>query len=55
MAGCVAVGGFIGQAGPSLSAAPEVELRRLTTVGGFGGLCASLVVIVLSVCVNFLS
>gem|GEM_PF-867651 len=55
MAGCVAVGGFIGHAGPSLSGAPAAELRRLTTVGGIGGLCASLVIIVLSVCVNFLS
>lgn len=56
MAGGIAVGGFLGHAGPSLSGESDLELRHATTVGGLIGLLTVLLAIVLStVFVNLLS
>jgi hypothetical protein len=55
LAGSIAVGGFLGHARPSMSGAPEAELRRDTTVGGLIGMGLAMGLIVLSVLVNFLS
>lgn len=55
MAGGIAVGGFLGHAGPSLSGKSDRELRRATTLGGLAGLSIALGTIALSVSGNFLS
>lgn len=56
MAGSIAVGGFLGQAWPSLSVQADPKIRRATTTGGLIGLLAALLAIVLSsVFVNLLS
>ena len=48
LAGVMAVGGFLAHAGPALSNASEVELRRATARGGLIGLVAGVFVVVLS-------
>jgi len=48
LAGGIAVGGFLGQARPSLGGEPDIELRRGTTIGGLIGLGAALLSIALS-------
>jgi hypothetical protein len=55
IAGCVAIGGFLGNVRPSMFGAVDSELRRATTVGGLIGLGMAIGLIVLSVSVNFLS
>lgn len=55
LAGSIAVGGFLGHAGPSLSGKPDSELRRDTTLGGLIGMGLAITVVVLSVSVNLLS
>jgi hypothetical protein len=56
MAGGIAVGGFLGQARPSLLGEPDAELRRATTVGGLFGFTGAILAVVLSsIYVNFLS
>jgi hypothetical protein len=55
MAGGIAVGGFLGHAGPSLSGKSDQELRRATTLGGLIGLGIAIGVVLLSAYVNFLS
>jgi hypothetical protein len=52
MAGGIAVGGFLGHARPSLNGEPDVELRRMTILGGLAGLAAVGVLIALSVVVG---
>jgi hypothetical protein len=48
MAGGIAVGGFLGHAGPSLSGESEAKLRRATTAGGLVGLGVAVLLIALS-------
>ena len=48
LAGTIAVGGFLGHAGPALGGAPELEVRRGTAKGGLAGLVAAALVVVLS-------
>lgn len=52
MAGGIAVGGFIGHAGPSLVGESEAKLSRASTVGGLAGLAIVLLLIVLSAMVS---
>lgn len=49
LAGSIAVGGFLGHAGPTLAVWREDELRLATVVGGLWGLAIATFVIVLSV------
>lgn len=55
LAGCIAIGGFLGHARPSMAGEPESVLRRETTVGGLIGMGLAGGVIVLSVCSKLLS
>lgn len=55
MAGGIAIGGFLGQAGSSMSGNRESELRRDTTVGGLIGMGLATGLSVLAVFVNLLS
>lgn len=48
MAGGIAVGGFLGHAGPSLSGGSELKLRRGTTTGGLVGLSFAVLLVALS-------
>ena len=48
LAGMIAVTGFLAQAGPALSGASEVEVRRAMVRGGLTGFAAGAFVIVLS-------
>lgn len=48
LAGLIAVLGFIAQARPTLSGAPEKEIRQAVVAGGLGGLVIGAFVIVLS-------
>lgn len=48
LAGGIAVGGFLGHAGPSLSGKSELELRQATTVGGLVGMSFAIGTVVLS-------
>jgi hypothetical protein len=52
MAGAIAVGGFLGHAGPVLAGWREEELRRATVVGGLWGIGGAIFVIVLSAIVR---
>jgi hypothetical protein len=52
LAGGIAVGGFLGHAGPSLAAKSDQELRQATTRGGLVGLAAALLLVVLSAIVS---
>jgi hypothetical protein len=52
MAGAIAVGGFLGHAGPTLSGGTEDELREATVIGGLWGLAGACVVIILSVSIG---
>jgi hypothetical protein len=49
MAGGIAVGGFLGHAGPSLAGRSDARLRRATAIGGLAGLGLALFAVVLSV------
>jgi hypothetical protein len=55
MAGSIAVGGFLGHVGPSMSGESDSKVRRATTVGGLVGLGIAIGLIVLSMFVNLLS
>lgn len=48
LAGLIAVCGFLANAGPTLSGAPEEEIREATVAGGLAGFRFGLGVVVLS-------
>jgi len=48
IATAIAVGGFLGHAGPALASWDEEELRRATVIGGLWGVAIAVCVIVLS-------
>jgi hypothetical protein len=52
VAGAIAVGGFLGHAGPVLAEWQEEELRRATVVGGLWGIGGAIFVSVLSAIVG---
>lgn len=51
----IAVGGFLGQAGPALRADRDEALRRAMAVGGLAGLAIGIVVVVLSATIAILA
>lgn len=48
VAGLTAVGGFLAHVRPALARQREVELRRMTAVGGLAGLVVALGILLLS-------
>jgi hypothetical protein len=52
LAGFIAVLGFVAQARPTFTGAPEHEVRQAVVMGGLCGLLAGILVIVLSAAVG---
>jgi len=48
LAGMIAIGGFLAHARPVLDADDEEQIRQATVRGGLVGLCAGVLVVVLS-------
>lgn len=52
LAAAIAVGGFVAHARPAIAGERDLELRRLTAIGGLWGLVTAAAIIVVSVAVR---